>query len=142
MLTFAVTPVSRGRRWSDVPCHSLTPHSIAPRGKLQIFSTFPSTTSFSRTVACAKVELNRFLLGSFICPGEGEESSALAKFMASGSDSSTPSSLLKRQKEGTIRNGTNEYFTLALAEFIFQKSDSCLFVNNLLKYGLSFKILY
>ena len=98
MLTFAVNPVSRGRRWSDVPCHSLTPHSIAPRGKLQIFSTFSTTTSFSRTVARVKVDLNRFLLGSFICPGEGGESSALAKFMASGSDSSTPSSLLSRQK--------------------------------------------
>ena len=54
MLTFAVKRVG-GRRWSDVPCHSLAPHSIAPpRGKLQIFPTFSATmTSFSRTVACS-----------------------------------------------------------------------------------------
>ena len=100
MLTFAVTAVSRGRRWSDVPCHSLTPHSIAPppEENCKYFQLFPrrqvslglkwTWTGFSWWGASA------------VHPGEGEESSAWAKFMASGSDSSTPSSLLKCQKVG------------------------------------------
>ena len=67
MLTFAVT---RCRRPQVVWCAlSLTSHPIQlrSRGKLQIFSTFSTATSFSRT--CRTFEwTNRFLMGSLSCP--------------------------------------------------------------------------